>query len=123
MFIGQGQIKLVDLSDCEGDYCIIHKGKDLKLHAELVPQEDAEHVKIVLKAMMNGIEIPVPGIDTDGCKHMKCPLKKGERVSFDYSMNIPKILPDIKAVVTAELVNGDNGDVLSCANVKGEIKA
>ena len=51
---------------------------------------------------------------------MKCPLVKGQEYTFDYTLAIPKLLPNIKAVVKAQLV-GEHG-VLACVMVDGEVK-
>nr|ABU97460.1 group 2 allergen Aca s 2 [Acarus siro] len=104
---------------CAGDLCTIHKGKELKLDAQFTVNQDTAHVKIQLTASMGGIEIPVPGVGTDGCKYIKCPLVKGEKKTFPYTYLVPKILPsvtgDVKAVFT-----GDHGP-LGCLKFHGKI--
>lgn len=111
----------MDLSDCSGDSCTIHKGKDFKLSADFVANQDTKKVEIKITANVNGLEIPVPGVESNGCNgHIACPLTKGSKYTFNYSLNIPKLLPNLKAVVNAQLI-GDAG-VLACVKVNGEVK-
>ena len=61
----------LQLSDCSGDYCVIHKGKDFKLDADFVANADAEKVQIHITANVNGLTIPVPGVEKDACNGIK----------------------------------------------------
>lgn len=74
-----------------------------------------------MTANVAGLEVPVPGVESDGCHgHVKCPLTKGQEVTFDYSLQILKELPLVKTVVTAQLI-GDSG-VLVCLKINGEVQ-
>nr|ABU97461.1 group 2 allergen Ale o 2 [Aleuroglyphus ovatus] len=117
---GHGEVTKLDLSDCSGSHCVIHKGKEFKMSADFVANQSSEKVEIKIIAKVNGLEIPVPGVESNGCNHMKCPVTKGQKYTFNYGISIPKLLPNIKALVTAKLI-GDHG-VLACLIVDGEIK-
>ena len=110
----------MDITECKGDSCVIHKGKDLKLDADFTANQDTTKIHVSLIASANGLQIPVPGIDSDGCKYVKCPLVKGQKYTLIYDLTVPTILPSIKTVVTAKLI-GDHG-VLACGSVSGEVK-
>lgn len=117
---GHGEVKSVDVSGCSGDYCVIHKGKPLELKADFVANQDTDKLKLKIIAKVNGIDVQVPGLDTDGCHYVKCPLKKGQEYTVDYKLNIPKIVPKVKAVVRVD-VEGDHGQV-GCGAVNGEVQ-
>lgn len=87
--------------------------------ADLVANQDTEKVQIKIMAKVGGLQNPIPGVDENGCKHIKCPLAKGEKATFTYSLNIPMLIPSIKARIIAWLI-GDRG-VLACVLVNGEI--
>nr|AAQ73482.1 type 2 allergen Blo t 2.046 [Blomia tropicalis] len=114
-----GEVTSLDLSGCSGDHCIIHKGKSFTLKTFFIANQDSEKLEIKISAIMNNIEVPVPGVDKDGCKHTTCPLKKGQKYELDYSLIIPTILPNLKTVTTASLV-GDHG-VVACGKVNTEV--
>nr|AAQ73481.1 type 2 allergen Blo t 2.040 [Blomia tropicalis] len=113
------EVTSLDLSGCSGDHCIIHKGKSFTLKTFFIANQDSEKLEIKISAIMNNIEVPVPGVDKDGCKHTTCPLKKGQKYELDYSLIIPTILPNLKTVTTASLV-GDHG-VVACGKVNTEV--
>lgn len=119
-FPGHSEVKHLELSGCSGSHCVIHKGKDFMMTADLVSNQDTKKVHVKIVADVGGLKLPIPGVDEDGCKHIKCPLTKGEEAKFTYSMNIPKLIPNIKAHVIATL-SGDHG-VMACVNVDGEVK-
>ena len=110
----------VEISGCSGDTCTIHKGKPLHFVAEFTANQDSKKAEIKISGMVNGLEIPIPGVETNGCNHVKCPLVKGQKYTLIYDLTVPTILPSIKTVVTAKLI-GDHG-VLACGSVSGEVK-
>ena len=117
--IAHGEVTSLDLSGCSGDHCKIHKGKSFTLKTFFIANQDSEKLEIKISATMNNMEVPVPGVDKDGCKHTTCPLKKGQKYELDYSLIIPTILPNVKTVTTASLV-GDHG-VVACGKVNTEV--
>ena len=78
------KLDLTGGAECK-DTCIIHKGKNLKLDAEFVANQNTKHINVHLTAKVDGLEIPVPGVERDGCHYVKCPLVKGEKYTFNYS--------------------------------------
>lgn len=110
----------LDISNCSGGTCVIHKGKPVNLDATFTANQDTKKVDIKLTANVNGLELQVPNVETNGCNHVKCPLTKGKSYDFKYSLNVPRLLPDVKATVKAQLV-GEHG-ILACVTVQGELK-
>jgi len=118
---GQKEVTKVDVSQCDSEPCVIHKGQDLKIEVVFTANQDTEKATIELLAKVGELEIQVPGVDTDGCNNhgLECPLKKGETYTLSYDIFIPKLVPTIESDVTAKLV-GDNG-ILACGTVHGSI--
>ncbi|XP_027199416.2 LOW QUALITY PROTEIN: mite group 2 allergen Pso o 2 [Dermatophagoides pteronyssinus] len=116
---GHNEVKSLDVSGCEGDYCILHKGKTINLDMVCKSNQDSEHLKLVISADVNGIEIEVPGFDQDGCHYIQCPVHKGQQYDVKYSYTIPSVLPTSKPNLTAK-VTGDQG-LLGCLKLQGEI--
>ncbi|OTF82928.1 Group 2 mite allergen-like protein (lipid binding protein) [Euroglyphus maynei] len=116
---GHNEVSSLDVSGCEGDYCVLHKGKPLSLDMKCTSNQDSEHLKVVISAEVDGIEIEVPGFDQDGCHYVQCPVHKGQQYDVKYTYNVPAILPNIKAELTAKVI-GDSG-LLGCLKIKGEI--
>ena len=117
--IAHGEVTSLDLSGCSGDHCIIHKRKSFTLKTFFIANQDSERLEVKISHIINGYEIPVPGVDKDGCKHTTCPLKKGQKYELDYSLIISNFLTSLKTVTIVSLV-GDHG-VVACGKVNTEI--
>lgn len=113
--IANHEIKKVMVDGCHGsDPCIIHRGKPFTLEALFDANQNTKTAKIEIKASLDGLEIDVPGIDTNACHFVKCPLVKGQQYDAKYTWNVPKIAPKSENVVVTVKLVGDNG-VLACA--------
>lgn len=84
-----------------------------------VANQDTSKATFKFTADLGGLTIPVPGIDSDACHHLKCPLVKGQKYAYTFTLQVPKIAPTIKAVVRMELV-GDHGS-LACVDMNGGV--
>lgn len=40
-------------------------------------------------------DLPMPGMDTDGCKHSTCPVQASTRQSYTYVLGLPKKFPKV----------------------------
>nr|ABU97459.1 group 2 allergen Aca s 2 [Acarus siro] len=118
---GHHEVTKVVVNDCDGAYCVLHKSKPVNFAATFVANQDSAKLHLEVLGSLNGLTIPVPGVPSDGCKVVKCPLVKGQTYTAKYSMNIPSIIPVTKSVVTVKLT-GDHG-VVACGSVDGEIAA
>ena len=98
----------------------MQKGKDFKLTVDFVANQNTAKVDFKFTASLGTIDIPVPGTDSNACNHLKCPLVKGEKYTFTYPMTVPKVLPNLKALVTATLT-GEHG-TLACVNINGGVQ-
>ena len=117
---GHHEVTKLAADQCGGETCVIHKGKPLELDAEFVANQNTSHIHIALTATVDGLELPIPGVKKDGCEYIKCPLVAGQHYKFTYHLNVPKLLPDIKAEVGAKFT-GDHG-LLACLTLKGAIQ-
>ncbi|KAI2803148.1 Phosphatidylglycerol/phosphatidylinositol transfer protein [Blomia tropicalis] len=114
------EISSINFSGCtsEDRECKLYKGKDNIFKVHFTANQDSPTVKLEMLATIGGIEIPVPGLETDACKgHVKCPLVKGQKYDFVYNFNLPVAFPNVHAVVVTKLV-GSNG-VLTCGKMNG----
>lgn len=109
----------LDVSNCSGDVCTIHKGVKTSLDVKLTANQDTSKVQLKLVASLNGLEIEVPNYDKDACKHLSCPVKKGQTVDFKYDIVVPTLVPNVHAILGAQLI-GEQG-LLACIKVKGVV--
>ena len=117
---GHNEVLKVEVNDCDGEVCVLHKSKPLNMKSTFVSNQDTAKLELKVTANIGGLELPVPGIDSDGCKVVKCPLKKGETYTTSYSQMLPSITPKGRTTVTARLI-GDHGPVV-CSSVVHDIQ-
>jgi len=123
-FVDHHELTKIDVDGCIGATagaaaCSMQKGKQVQLSFDFVSNQDTSKVNFGWSANVGGVDIPVPGIETDACKHLSCPLVKGQKYVFTFQMVIPTLLPNIKADNTYTL-KGDQG-VIACGVLEGEI--
>ncbi|XP_017489350.1 PREDICTED: mite group 2 allergen Pso o 2-like, partial [Rhagoletis zephyria] len=119
------EVTSLDIAGCAAGHtqsvCPMVKGKEFVLSFDFVANSDSAKVAFKFTADLGGgVVLPVPGTDNDACHHMKCPVVKGQKVAFKYPMVVPKVLPNLKAVVAATLV-GDHG-TLACVQINGGVQ-
>lgn len=107
------------MNDCSGSICVLHKSKPINFDATFVANQDTSKLEIQVFGTLNGLQIKVPGVPTDGCKIVQCPLVKGKTYNAHYSMNVPSIIPAVKTLVTVKII-GDHGPV-ACGSIDSEI--
>ena len=59
--------------------------------------QDSKKAEIELNAKVGELEIQVPGVETDACKFMSCPIKKGDTKTLKYTLTIPSIAPTVSS--------------------------
>lgn len=115
------ELTFFDVQECSGAVCEIHKGKQLDVEAKFTSNQDTKTAKVVATATVNGLDLVLPNIESDGCKFTKCPITKGQLVDIKYKMIVAKELPNVKAGLKIQLI-GDHG-VMACAHVDGKVEA
>ncbi|KAH9395824.1 hypothetical protein TYRP_020235 [Tyrophagus putrescentiae] len=119
---GHHEVVKLNISQCADGVatCVLHKGKPLALDAEMISNQDTAKISVHLSAKVEGLEIPIPGVDRDGCKYVKCPVKKGEHVHLNYALTVPKLLPNLHNVEIGAKISGDHG-LLACLRLHGDL--
>ncbi|XP_017461212.1 PREDICTED: mite group 2 allergen Tyr p 2-like [Rhagoletis zephyria] len=118
---GHNEITKVEVDGCSGELCTLHKSKPVHLKSTFTANQDTTKIELKITGKLNGIEVAVPGVETDGCKIVKCPLKKGQTVPFEYTFTIPAIVPAVPDTMVTLKAVGDHG-VLACASVHNKIE-
>lgn len=104
------------MEGCSGDECTLHKGQMLSFEASFLANQDTTHTHFDVKAFLGEIPLPVPLKDHDGCKHLKCPLKKGEVYVYSMNHTLPQFVPTVKNGRIQVHLYGDSGQMV-CVTV------
>jgi len=117
---GHSEVKDVDVSSCSSSPCTVQKGKEVTITAVFVANQDTNTAKIEVDAKLGELEIQVPEIETNACKFMTCPIKKGETKTIKYVLTVPTSAPALDVDLVVKMV-GEHG-VLACGSTKASIK-
>ena len=118
---GNKEVSRLVLSGCSGSSCTIYRGKQFRMTADFVANQNTNKAELSITGNVNGLVIAIPGTDSNACNYVKsCPLVKGQKYTFDYPLTVLKNLPVVKTVLTAKVI-GDNG-VLACIQINGDIR-
>ena len=113
--LGHNEVTKLEISDCSGDLCKIKKGTKHDILVDFVANQDTANLTITMTARVAGEDFNVPGIDSNGCNHVECPLVSGKKYTLKSSLSVPKLVPSIKTDVTAKMT-GKNG-VVACGTI------
>lgn len=88
------EIVSVQVEPCTSDPCTMKRGTLASLYFEIVSDQDSNTAKLEATAKVFGLDIPVPGVDTNMCNGIvKCPIVKGQSYKGKISMTLPTMAP------------------------------
>ncbi|CAD7088495.1 unnamed protein product [Hermetia illucens] len=105
--VGSCKINEVRISPCPeaatGEACKFRRGRSAEIHFDFVPDFDSPTVEGRV-FWASDIDLPLVGMETDACKFTSCPIVKGEKRSYDFTLPISRKFPsgayDIKWRIT-----------------------
>lgn len=84
---GPKNVKWIDVDPCSEEPCRFEKNTTVTATSNGIVPVDAKGGTLLATVLLEGIEVEYPGIESDVCKLLKCPLVKGE--PFELAMKIP----------------------------------
>lgn len=118
----QGTVQTVDVEPCKKEPCEFKKGQQVTIQASIVPKEKFENGKLNVVIDMEGIEVEYPGIETDLCKKIPCPIEKGKEVKATYKITAEDFFPDMLTDMKWEAKDA-NEKVIFCVVAKVGIQS
>lgn len=91
-------VKSVDVVPCDAEPCQFKKGTTATMTAEGVLEKDAAAGTLTVTVELGGVEVPYPGIDTNICNKVKCPLKKGDAFKITYDIQVADYFPEVSVL-------------------------
>ena len=82
--IGNGEAQYVDVEGCTSEPCMFKKGSKVNVKAALRANQDTPKGTLSVTVNIGDLEIEYPGIDTNICAHVQCPIKKGQLYVINY---------------------------------------
>ncbi|XP_071529393.1 NPC intracellular cholesterol transporter 2-like [Panulirus ornatus] len=104
----------VNVEGCDVPPCILERGQTIDVNIKFTASRSSQTLTVDAGANIGGIQVPWPGVDTNGCLYTACPFAAGSRVDWTMPVDILREYPAISTIVTFRLVDG-NGDFQACA--------
>ncbi|XP_018343331.1 PREDICTED: epididymal secretory protein E1 [Trachymyrmex septentrionalis] len=96
---------------CNSSPCGLYRGTNLTAHWDFSPNADTLRLTVRVRVTMMGITIPYPYPYSNACESLtngKCPLSKGDNVTYNLFMPISKEYPSVSMIIEYSLVNENN---------------
>merc|ERR1712215_281674 len=110
-----------NIESCDIPPCIVNRGTTLTGDILFTPSADSNGLTTSIEAELFGMQLPWPGLDTNGCHQLEaagfsCPISSGERVTWHLEQQILNEYPAVSTVATFTLTD-DGGNKQVCAKV------
>ncbi|UXI20789.1 low-density lipoprotein receptor-related protein 1B [Sarcoptes scabiei] len=108
---GNHELLHVRLTGCRGSIpCVLYRKTVVQLTAIFKSNQNTTIAVVGLQATLpGGLELPVPGVDTNACHHEHCPITCGSLVTFTYPWVVPKFMPQFSNLTLKAYMEGEHG--------------
>ncbi|XP_055316439.1 MD-2-related lipid-recognition protein-like [Sitodiplosis mosellana] len=118
---GQCKISEVRIDPCreasENRPCVVRRGTNAQISFDFTPEWSVPNVYSNVYSVGDEGDLPMPGMDTDGCKFTSCPFQASTKQTYTYNLPIQKKFPKgsylIKWILR-DLANETNTDTMCC---------
>jgi len=112
--------------DCDIPPCIAARGSPVIIDMGFTPSVDSPTLELHILADLLGMQVPWPGLDTNGCNHLDadgnsaCPLVADERTTLHLELDVLSEYPPVSTVATFKLIDAAGG-LQVCAKVPVQV--
>ncbi|XP_063602301.1 NPC intracellular cholesterol transporter 2-like [Penaeus indicus] len=113
-----GSDVVLSVENCELPPCLMERGSTYSVNIQFTSSQTSDVLTIAASANLAGVNVPWPGIDTDGCKQLEggsnpCPYSAGSRIDWTMPVEVLNEYPALSTVVMFKLKDAD-GDPETC---------
>lgn len=73
--------------------CIFKRGNNASIEFDFIPSFNASHVSVQAYSATFFADLPLAGMDTDGCHFTQCPIKAAESYNLSYNLYLSPYFP------------------------------
>ncbi|XP_029165205.1 NPC intracellular cholesterol transporter 2 homolog a-like [Nylanderia fulva] len=117
----------VSVSECHPSdvKCTLVRGFNASISIKFTPNQDIEHVNVLVYGILFGVPVPFPFDKPDVCQDpndgIKCPLKKNQEYQYTTSLFVQKTYPAVNVNIKWEFVN-ENKEKIICVEFPAKLK-
>ncbi|XP_015792018.1 NPC intracellular cholesterol transporter 2-like [Tetranychus urticae] len=116
-----GKINWITIDPCHAEPCTFQSGGLVTVEGELVSATGSDDPKLLVQTELLGVMVPYPGLSSDACKYLTCPLKANVITPFKISLDTTNWLPAGDTFIEFQL-KGSDGSQYNCAWTHIEIR-
>lgn len=112
-----GKIEKLEVFPCTSFPCALKKGHSYTINITFVPTESTDICSAKVYGIIDGIKVPFPIGQPDGCKNsgLTCPLQSGKTYVYTATLPVHAIYPSVKVLVQWILSDkATGGNMLVC---------
>ncbi|XP_015788091.1 mite group 2 allergen Lep d 2 [Tetranychus urticae] len=109
-----GKINWVTVDPCDAEPCTFQPGELVTVEGELVSETGSAGPTLIVEVKVVGVWVTYPGLDSDACKYLTCPLKANVVTPFKISLTTLAWLPPMSTEIRFQL-KGSDGSQYNCA--------
>ena len=111
------EVKEIDVDPCPSEPCKFKKNSIVTAVTKGKFGKDAEGGSLKATVDLGGIEVEYPGIESDVCKIVECPMRKGNDFELKINIHVEDYFPSVDTVMKwkAEGTNGEG--ILLCVTI------
>ncbi|XP_037775038.1 NPC intracellular cholesterol transporter 2-like [Penaeus monodon] len=101
-----GSDVVLSVENCELPPCLLERGSTYSVNIQFTSSQTSDALTIDASANLAGVNVPWPGIDTDGCKQLEggsnpCPYSAASRVDWTMPVAVLNEYPAVSPVSSA----------------------
>ena len=118
-----GFVTNVEISGCEVTPCSLQRGTTVNIKINFHSNTPIKDLRMTISGVMRGIKIPFIR-NKEICSNLNtlCPIEQTKPLEFSYSLQLPRLLPQLKLDVMLEIYDKEvSGDIV-CIKIPVQIK-
>ncbi|XP_015788086.1 NPC intracellular cholesterol transporter 2 [Tetranychus urticae] len=109
----KGVIKFVNVEPCDSDPCTFTSGQEVHLNGVLVSPAASNSPQLKVTVKVAGIYFNYPGVSSDACDYLSCPLEADVDTPFALSLKVLSLPLPLETQIRFQLLDSD-GSELNC---------
>ncbi|XP_064485340.1 mite group 2 allergen-like Ixo r 2 [Ornithodoros turicata] len=108
--VSKAEFVYIDIDPCYSDPCVIKRGRRTRFSISVIPRVNSETIVLDGRFKFLGLNLWIPGLETDLCRFISCPVVAGRTYETSLYFSISKWAPPMLTTVTYKVI-GEAGEL------------
>lgn len=92
---GAGEIQSVDVDPCDKEPCMFKKNSIVHVVSDVIAKKNVAGGELKVTVLLGDVEVEYPGIESDICKLVSCPIKEGDKLNVALDIEVADYFPAV----------------------------